>query len=93
LSYSSHADYIAAQKARTKAQCDAILDLLADGAEDAASDIPIGLQRSQAWQTVAKPKLYRTVLDRLDMLREQGRTVDRYVPGRRGSRIRMVRRA
>lgn len=83
------ADYMAARKATTKAQCEAILEVVGTS-EWRASELPNTLRRDPAWRTVEAAKLDRTVHDRLDMLRAQGRIADRHEPGPRGSSLRIV---
>jgi hypothetical protein len=86
----THAGLMAAQKANTRAQCDAILEVLAGGGEWKANALPKALGDHPAWGSVSDAKVYRTVLDRLDMLRAEGRVADRPDPGPRGSKIRVV---
>jgi hypothetical protein len=86
------ADIMAEQKARTRAQCDALYDVLAkDGEWHEIVPLVDAVRRHPAWRDVADAKRRQTVVTRLDMLRDKGRIEDDYKPGPRGSFRRLVR--
>ena len=82
----------AEQKARTRAQCDALYDVLAkNGEQHEIAPLIAAVRRHPAWRDVADDKRYRTTVDRLDMLRDPGRIEDDRKPGPRGTFLRLVR--
>lgn len=85
---------MAEQKARTRAQCDALYDAFGDG-ERTPKDLMAmaAVRRHLAWRDISPNKFYQTVVTRLDMMEADGRikTVRRD-PGPRGSRVRVMRR-
>jgi hypothetical protein len=88
--YRTYAEMMAAKRAATKAQADAIWEAIADS--ERTVDQLIELVRDHpSWRNVTKAKLRRTVLDRLDLLKEQKRIHDRPEKGgRRGRLLRVV---
>jgi hypothetical protein len=92
--YPSHAEYRAAQKARTREQIDALIDA-SDQWKTAAMLMKEMRDRDDpAWRNLFNDEdtFYQTVITRLNMARDQGRTVERREPGPRGSELRLVRR-
>ena len=87
----SFAGIRAEQKARTRAQCDAICAALADGEKREIANLTHAVRQHPAWRDVADAKRYQTMVDRLNMLRDQNRIEDDRKPGPRGSVFRLVR--
>jgi hypothetical protein len=87
VSYATYAEAVAADRARVKGQADAMLAAIGEG-ECTVADLMLKLRRDLLWSS-AKPRTYR---HRLDDLRDQGRIAERFEPGPRGSKRRLVRR-
>jgi hypothetical protein len=88
-SYPTDAEARAAQKKNTGAQCKAILAVL--DRERSVAELMELLADHPAWCALAgEERFRRTILDRLDMLRDQGSIADRHGQGPRGSRPRLV---
>jgi hypothetical protein len=88
--YATYAEAVAAQKKNTRAQCMAILKVL--DRERGIDELVELLADHPAWRALASDarRFRRTILHRLDMLRDRGRIVDRHGQGPRGSRPRFV---
>jgi hypothetical protein len=90
--YAIHAEYIAAQKARTAEQIDLLVEVAKEWKTPAA--LMEAVREDPAWHGFPNErKFYQTVITRLDMARDQGRIIERRERGPRGSKLRLVRRA
>lgn len=78
-SFNSFAEAIAAQKAHTKAQADALFVATGTG-EITIAELMMKLRQHSSWRGYGDDKIkYRqTVVDRLKLLRSDGRIADRY---------------
>ncbi len=85
----TYVDLLAMQVARTRSQIDALRKVI-DGEWRTLADVMTRVHRHPAWREIDKVKLRQTVVDRLYAMRDK--TEDKYVPGPRGSRLRLVRR-
>jgi hypothetical protein len=87
------ADLVAEQKARTKAQCEALYAALDPDEFISVGALTDRVRSDSAWRTVPSLKIERDIRTRLDMMTAAGRVENTATPGPRGSRLRLVRRA
>jgi hypothetical protein len=87
------ADLVAEQKARTRAQCDALYAALDPDEFISVGALTDRVRSHSAWRTVSSVKIERDIRTRLDMMTDAGRIENSVAPGPRGSRLRLVRRA
>jgi len=82
----------AAQMARTRAQMQTLFEAIGDD-QPTVNALMEAVREHPAWRSVDHAKMRRTTLDRLDMLKTEGRIENGdSLPGPRGSEFRTVRR-
>lgn len=92
-SFDSYAEAIAAQKARTRAQADAIYVVL-DNGERTIAELMLAVRNHPAWRDCFSDhaKFRQAIVDRLAILRSERRITDRYKPRPQGGSLRFVNR-
>ncbi len=85
----TYIDLLATQVARTRSQIDALRKVI-DGEWRTLADLMARVHHDPAWREIDDVKLRQTVVDRLHTMSND--IENEYAPGRRGSRLRLVRR-
>jgi hypothetical protein len=93
-SYATYADAVAAQRARTRNEAEALYAALAAG-ERTIAELMAAVRRNPLWKPRAgdNTKFRQAVVNRLEILSAEGRIADRYEPRPQGGSLRVIRRS